>query len=158
MTPRHRPREWPIADLDVAAELRRQLDEAFAQHANLQSDLRLMARRDAEQLKVIAEQQAELGRLRKALIGEGEIAESENEPEGRHGEMWWRAVAREANADRGAKALRIAKLEQWLMDAGKEATKLQTRVAELERELGELTRQLNLSRDGERVLGPVEDF
>lgn len=95
----------PSSMIDVAAELRRQLDEAHAKNAEL------AAERDA---------------LRTTLIGEAALAESQHEPDEQRGSAWWRSAWREVSRHRSELLRRVQQLEGWSLEHGAEAMRLQT--------------------------------
>jgi len=116
-------KQWPAQALDIAAELRRQLDEATAKHAELES--------------TIAE-------LRDVLQGKAEQLSDEPDAQAREarGSRFWYSAWTNAKRHAAQLNLRIVKLEGWALEHGEEAAKLQTALLRSQEENGELTRRL----------------
>jgi len=123
------PRQWPIADVDLVALLRRQLDESRVRIGELEIE------RDA---------------LKATLLGEAVVADSEGEDPNVRGATWWWECWRYVSEHRSVLLRRVQQLEQWCQEHGKELTKLQTDLGKARDDVGVLTRQLDLARSGER--------
>lgn len=141
----------PAADhIDIAAELRRQLDDGAAKRVELEHKLAGRDQRIRELERVIAEGHEERKALRSTLLGEAELAEAQAEPHEKRGSAWWHAAWREVSRHRAELLLRVGQLERWTREGGLEATRLQTELTAARKEIGQLTRQLELARSGER--------
>lgn len=138
-----RPQEWPVIAVDVAAELRRQLDDASGKRVELEARI---AAQDAR-IKALEEQLAE---LRSALqVAADQLAPAADVRPDRWSRFWFAAWGN-ANRLHGDAMMRIIKLEKWLRESGEEATRLQTALSTADEEIGALTRALDLARAGER--------
>lgn len=143
-------RGWPRSDLDIAAELRRQLDELTAKNIALAREVAIRDERVAAVERQVAEGNAEREVLRQTLLGEAALAEAQHEPPEKRGPGWWRAACGEATRHRAELMLRVHQLERWCREHGVEATRLQTELTAERDRTGLLTRQLELARMGER--------
>jgi len=112
----------PGAIFSACVELRAELDEARAQIVVLTTE------RDA---------------LRKTLIGEAVIADTEREVPERKGSAWWMSAWREVSRHRTELAHRVQQLEAWLLESGREASRLQTELDGLRDQNGGLARLLD---------------
>lgn len=146
-------RGFPLVDLDIIAELRRKCDESAAKRVHLEHEIAL---RDARirmlEQDVIKGLRDDLDAIRQTLIGTAELAEAEGEPADKRGAAWWRGAWREVTRHRSELILRMQQLERWHLEHGAEATRLQRDLDVARQEIGELTRQLDLARDGERII------
>lgn len=105
---------------------------------------------DAELRRQLSEASSDRDALRQTLIGEGDLAASQNERALKRGAVWWMNAFTEVSRHRKELLTRNAQLERWLKESGAEATALQRIVAARDREIGELARALELARSGER--------
>ncbi len=143
-------RGWPRSDLDLAAELRRHVDELTAKCIGLQREIAIRDDRVAAVEQQVREGNAEREVLRKTLLGEADLADAQCESPDVRGASWWKGAWREVRRHNAELNLRIQKLERWLDESGREATGLQTERDTAREEIGQLTRQLELARAGER--------
>lgn len=128
----------PVSDLDIAAELRRQLEESRAKVAELEALL-------AEAKVAIDEGRAVLQVAAEQVAG---ILDADTRPD--RWSRFWFAAWGNANRLHADAMMRIIKLEKWLRESGDEATRLQTALSTADEEIGALTRALDLARAGER--------
>lgn len=143
---------WPRTDLDLAAALRSQLDQSIAKRVELEHKLAERDQRIAQiERDVIPGLRAEADALRATLLGEAEIAEAENEPDGARAPGWWRAAWREVSRHRSVLLMQVQQRDRWLLEGGKEATQLQRDLTAAREVIGKLERQLDLARSGERA-------
>lgn len=116
----------------------------------------LRSRLDAAIIR-IADLESECSSLRTTLLGEAEVADAERELPERKGSAWWMSAWREVTRQRNEMLARVQTLEVWLKESGEEATRLQTELTDRIREIGELTRALDLARAGEQVIEDAPD-
>ena len=136
--------QWPEQAIDIAAALRRQLDEATAKRSELEA--------------TIAELSADLQGKAEQLSDEPDALAREAQ-----GSRFWYSAWTNANRHNATLSLRIVKLEGWAMEHGQEATKLQAELAAARDEIGELSRRLEDTErdyteaiaDREEVLGKL---
>lgn len=149
---------WPRSDLDIASELRRQLDEAIAKRADLERTLAIRDERIAQlERDIIPGMREESDALRRTLLGEAELAEAQAEPDDVRGPGWWRMAWREISRHRSELIHRVQQLNGWLLESGKEATQLQRDLTAAREVIGNLERQLDLARSGEQAPVAEED-
>lgn len=129
-------RPLPRTDLDIAAELTRQLDESDARNAKLDS--------------ANGELQRQVEDLRRVLLGMAEDLSEQERPWELRGSQFWFASWANSNRIRGQLTIELEKHKQWHAEHGEEATRLQSQLAARDKEIGELTRGLHLARAGER--------
>lgn len=132
--------DTPRDDVSLAAELRRQLDEALGRHGELERQVGRAGARVKELEGVVGEVQAERAALSARLLGEAEAAERAGEMPKQRGSAWWFAAWREIKRQLGAKSIELAKLEQellkrsqWLKEYGEQLALAQTHGALLQR-------------------------
>lgn len=127
-------------DIALAAELRRQLDEALGRHGEIESKLGRAGARVKELELVLAEMQRERAELQGHIYGIAERADREQEvPEARGSAFWmaaWREIRRqhgETSIKLGATTLELVKQEQelakrsqWLKEYGEQLARMQT--------------------------------
>lgn len=145
----NRPSYWPPSDLDIAAELRRQLDEAVAKNVKLQREVEQADQRNAQLAGVNDELQRQVEDMRRVLLGTAEDIANDGREEER-GPAFWFASWTNGNRRNAELMLQQAKQAKWLLEHGQEAARLQTALDLARNEIGELTRALDLARAGER--------
>jgi chromosome segregation ATPase len=130
----------PRDDIGLAAELRRQLDEALGRNAELERKAGIAGARVKELELVLAELQRERGELQARIHGIAEQADRDQEMPEARGSAFWMAAWREARRQHGEKALELVKQEQelatraqWLKEYGEELARMQTRNRILQR-------------------------
>lgn len=115
----------------------------------------LRGRLDAAIIR-IADLEAERDAMSQTLLGEAGLADAEHEAPERKGSAWWMAAWREVSRHRTELLARVQQLEGWLRASGEEASRLQRELAARDQEIGELSRQLDLAREGERPIDEVD--